>query len=421
MEGAGVSLSEASSEPPSLLSPAEAVAALCSQLRPVGVEAASLAAAAGRVLAERARADRDSPPADVSAMDGYAFRLADWPADGGWLHVAGEVDIGQAPPPLPERAAFRVFTGGAIPPGADTVVPRERVTEEAAGDAARSGRIRAASAEAAPTLGRHIRRRGENARAGDTILPAGTPVTSAALSALAAFGSIPWVRRQVRVAICTTGDELYDAATTDALLPPFAIRDGNGPTIAAFVAGLPWARVVSSERVADNAAATAEAVRAALQRADVVLLSGGVSMGDHDHVPGACRAAGCRTVYHRLAMRPGKPNFGALGPAGQAVLGLPGNPGSVLAGLEVLAMPALRARAGFAETTPPRPAVEVAHAGTETLGLWWYRPARLDAAGRAHLIDHRGSGDIAGPAAMHGFVEVPPHEPTAAAPRRWLA
>ena len=406
-----------------MVSPAEAAAALCARLSPVGTEAIGPSALAGRVLAAAATADRDSPPATVSAMDGYALRAADQPVDGGWLPVAGEVRIGEAPPALPPGAAVRVFTGGAVPAAADAVVPREHLHEEAADDRDRTGRVRWREDAPPSRVGRHVRHRGENARAGDAVLPAGVQATPAAVSALAAFGATPPVFRRVRVAVRVTGDELHDAATPADALPPFAIRDGNGPAISAFLAGLPWVETVSVERVPDSAAATADAVRSGLAEADAVILSGGVSMGDHDHVPAASVAAGCTAVYHRLAMRPGKPNFGAVGPAGQAVLGLPGNPVSVLAGLAVLALPVLRRLAGFTVSQPPRPSVAVAVAGSNpaTLPMWAYRPAVLDADGRAHAVDHRGSGDTAGPAGMHGFFEVPPGERADAAPRRWFS
>ena len=405
------------------VSPAEAAAALCARLAPVGAEEVPLRGLPGRVLAEPGRWDRDSPPADVSAMDGYALRAADAPASGRWLPVAGEVAIGREPPACPPGAAVRVFTGGAVPAGADCVVPRELLEEEAAGDAARTGRVRWLPGSPAPIPGGHVRRRGENARAGDAALPAGAAVTPAAASALASAGAVPRVHRRVRVAVRLTGDELHDASLPAGAVPPCGIRDSNGPLIRAFLAGLPWAEAVSVERVPDDAEATAASVRSALTEAaaDAVLLSGGVSMGDHDHVPAACVAAGCTPVYHRLAMRPGKPNFGAVGPAGQAVLGLPGNPGSVLAGLFVLASPALRRLAGFADAQPPRPRLRVEHAGAETLNLWAYRPARIGEDGAARLLGHRGSGDPAGPAAMDGLVEVPPGERAGAAPRRWYA
>ena len=401
------------------VSPAEAAGALCARLAPVGVEAVPLRGLAGRALAEPGRWDRDSPPADASAMDGYALRAADAPAAGGWLPVAGEVSIGQEPVACPPGAAVRVFTGGAVPPGADCVVPRELLVEEATGDAARTGRIRWRGGSPPPTAGKHLRRRGENARAGDPVLAAGAEATPAAVSALASAGASPAVFRRVRVAVRLTGDELHDAEAPE--VPPFGIRDSNGPLVRAFLAGLPWAEVASVERVPDDAGATADAVRSGLEEADAVLLSGGVSMGDHDHVPAACVAAGCVPVYHRLSMRPGKPNFGAVGPAGQAVLGLPGNPNSVLAGLHVLALPALRRLAGFADAQPPRPRVAVRDAGPATLPLWSYRPARLGDDGAARLIGHRGSGDPAGVASLHGLVEVPPGEPADAADRRWFA
>ncbi len=146
-----------------------------------------------------------------------------------------------------------------------------------------------------------------------------------------------------------------------------------------------------------------------LDACDAVVLTGGVSMGDYDHVPAAVEAVGGRTVFHKLALRPGKPMLGAVGPRGQAILGLPGNPVSVMVTVRRLGIAALRRLAGFAKVDPPLPMVSLQEASTKPLHLWWYRPVRLLADGKAELVHSMGSGDLVSAARSDGFIELPPH------------
>ncbi|MEM6458212.1 MAG: molybdopterin molybdotransferase MoeA [Planctomycetota bacterium] len=397
---------------PAMATPHAAAAAWRDRLTPVATETVTPGDAVGRILAEDVTADRDSPAADVSAMDGYAVRLRDL-TPGGSLPVAFAVQTGVAPPPLPAGAAARLFTGGVVPEGADTVVKREDADESAPGTF--TPRPDATS----PDAGQHIRRRGENAARGDVLLRHGSPITPAAAVTLAAVGCpTPGVYRRVRVVVLVTGNEVRPAS--GGVDDP-EVRDSNGPGLAALLRGSAWCELVSVERVADTPAATRAAFADAAARADVVLSTGGVSMGDHDHVPAAALALGAEVLYHHLSMRPGKPNFGAVLPDGTAVVALPGNPVSAFVGTVVLGGPALRRRGGWAEepqrqrvlVDPGRPPVPA------TLGLWRYLPATVHTDGRAAPLANRGSGDVAALGPSHGLLELPPDTPIDAGDAAW--
>lgn len=379
-------------------SPARACEALVERLAPVPAERIDLSGAAGRILAEPLLADRPSPPADVSAMDGYALRLDDLAA--GRLSVRGEVAMGQRPPDLPSGspAAVRIVTGGGIPQGADTVIRREDVTEHGdhiTVDPALADRI---------TPGANIRRAGENLAAGSTVVPAGTRITPPVAGALATFGAArPAVRRRVRAALLLTGDELL---AVDAEPTPWQIRDSNGHVLAAMLGGQPWIDVVHRQHCPDTREALDAALASALERADAVILTGGVSMGDKDHVPAAVRAAGGEVLFHRLPQRPGKPILGAIGPRGQCILGLPGNPVSVMVTARRIGAPALDAMAG--RRAPAPPSVRISDPDDRTIHLWWHRLVRTGRDGDVTLAGSVGSGDLVAAARADGFVEVAP-------------
>lgn len=390
-------MSAASSSTRSALSsPHEALAALLARLNPVAAERLPLERAAGRVLAEPVRADRPSPACDVSAMDGYAVRLADLAL--GKLPVAGEVVIGQAPPRLPPGQAVRIFTGGAVPTEAEAVIPRENITESLA----------AITLPAGLSLqpGANIRRAGENLLAGETVIEVGQAITPAVVAALATFGQVePLVYRPVRVSVLTTGDEVLPPSAAPS---PWQLRDSNGPFLRGLLGGLPWVDLLHVQQVRDDPTALQHALGQALGDSDAVLLTGGVSMGDHDHVPDAVRQAGSEVVFHKLAIRPGKPMLGAVGPAGQAILGLPGNPVSVMVTARRFAVPALRKLAGYAVPETLAATVELTNPDDKVLGLWWYRPVRLISVGQVECVPSKGSGDVVSAARSDGVIEMPP-------------
>lgn len=389
-----------------ILSPHDARDRLLARLTPVKAEGVPLARAIGRVLAEAVVSDRDSPPQDVSAMDGFAM-LRDQATPGAAWPIGGESRMGQPPAALKTGTVVRVSTGAAVPADAELVVKREDVQESV-------GTIRLREDYLPGPGSAHIRRRGENAPAGQVVLAAGSTLTPAGVGAAAAMGiDQPRVHRRVRVGVLITGDEF---AADGQCLPPWQIRDSNGPAIAAFLGRFPFVDPLPPRRCPDQLGDTTAALRELQARCDLVITSGGVSMGDRDHVPAAAAAADFQVVYHKLAMRPGKPNFAAVHPTGQAVLGLPGNPVSVLCGLTQLVAPALRHLAGSSNLFPDRQRITLDPSEapnpekTKTLPLWHYQLARLTAPGHAMLIAHRGSGDLTAAAAAHGFIQTPPHQ-----------
>jgi molybdopterin molybdotransferase len=381
-------------------SPSEALLKVLGHLAPVDSEAIALAQSAGRILAEPVKSDRPSPPADVSAMDGYALRLGDIADLDSPLRrpIAAEVALGHAPPPLPPAHVLRIFTGGAVPPEADVVIPRELVKEEPE------------AIVIPPALalrpGQHIRRRGDNLAAYQTVLQSGQPITPAVAAALAAFGyATPRVHRRVRLAIIVTGNELLPV---DSRPQPWQLRDSNGPMLASLFSNIPWIESAAPQHIDDDPGRIRQTLGAALEESDAILLTGGVSMGDHDYVPAAIEAVGGRIVFHKLPLRPGKPLLGAIGPKSQAIFGLPGNPLSSLITARRLAAVALRRLGGFVAPDPVPPVVEVSNPDGQSLPLWWYRPVQLIEPGRAGLVQSQGSGDLVSAARSDGFIEISP-------------
>lgn len=385
-------------------SPAAAVEALCVRVRAVGTETVGLEHAFGRVLARPVVADRASPAADVSAMDGYAVRRSDLRP--GRHAVVGEVRIGRVPPPL-VGGVLRIVTGAPVPEGADAVVKREDVRElggEIEIDADAAARVRP---------GANIRVRGENIGAGETVVSGGRVIGPAEIAALACFGvAEPRVHRRVRVGVLVTGDEVLGAGEAPSM---WELRDSNGPALRALFGACGWAEVVGPRLAADEPRAVRRAIESLLAECDALVLTGGVSMGDRDYVPGAVMEVGAQVVFHRLPQRPGKPVLGAVMPDGRPVLGLPGNPVSVLVTARRIAAPVL-AKAGGIDGCASPPLVKLEAGPGARFDLWWHRPVRLVGDGRAVILEGKGSGDIVTAARSDGFVEVPPGE---AGPGPW--
>lgn len=371
-----------------------AIAQLRERLQIVPTEELPLAAVAGRILAQPLVADRDSPSLDVSAMDGYALRLAD--IVDGPMPVPATTVAGAAPAHLPPLTAVKIFTGAAVPAGADCVIRREDTREH-------QGSVVVRVPRESIRIGQNIRRQGENIRAGQAVLDAGVELNSVAMAAVASFGAARLsVRRRVRVSILNTGDEL---AAPGAPVQAWQIRDSNGPTLEAWLGGLPWVEIVSRGRVADDFDSVRRAIVERSAQCEAVLLTGGVSMGDTDYVPGAIESLGGEIVFHRLPIRPGKPILGGcLG--GALLLGLPGNPVSVAVTARVFGLPLLSHLAGRREPAS-QPSVELVDAGEAQLPLVWYRLVELDPAGRVRLVPSKGSGDVVSLAQSAGFITIP--------------
>ena len=392
---AGAPLDRAARRRP-LLTPQQAVDLLCEWLQPVPGAPGSWSDAAGRVLEAPVAADRPSPALDVSAMDGFAIEVTDSvPAS---FAVAGEANIGVAPRSLPRASAMKIFTGSPVPEGANCVVRLEDVVATAAEIRLRPGVV--------ARVGDNIRRAGENCAAGDEVVSSGQVITPAVAAALAAFVSGPVsLRRRVCVRALVTGNEVRPPGEA---VESWQLRDSNGPAMAAFVQSLPWAEWGGIRYAKDDLESVSGALRECLEDADLLLLSGGVSVGDYDFVPDAVVSAGCEIIFHKLPIRPGKPVLGAVGHGNRVIMGLPGNPLAVLVILRRLVLPVLQQLAGFREPAPAAPMVRTALPTEKPRDTYWYRPVRLTANGEARLVASRGSGDLVSAAASDGFIEVLP-------------
>jgi molybdopterin molybdotransferase len=309
----------------------EALARLLQAVTPLPPATVPLHEALGWALAERVVADRDVPPTDRSAMDGFAVRAADCSAPGSTLGVIGELRAGEDPASIVVGAgeAARVFTGSVIPRGADAVVMVEQTREDRPG--------RTVLVKAPPEPGQHVRRRGEDVRAGDAVVEPGAIVRPAEIAGLAAVGRTRVsVVRAPRAAVISTGDEIVEVGRVPA---PHQVRNANAAMLLArFHAMRIDARYLG---IAGDEREALDALIAEGLSADLLVLSGGVSVGDYDLVESALIRAGCERLFHNVAMRPGKPIVAARR-GGCLVLGLPGNPVSAFTCFEVFARPALR-------------------------------------------------------------------------------
>jgi molybdopterin molybdotransferase len=324
-----------------LLSVAEALERVLAQAAPLPAEDAPLADACGRVLAADLKALRTQPPADVSAMDGYAVRAGDVASVPAHLKIIGEVAAGRPfGRPVGPGEAARIFTGGVMPDDADTVVIQEH--------AKRDGDRLAVEKPAA--RGRHIRARGLDFKAGDTLLCAGHRLTARDL-ALAAGMNHPRVpvHRRPRIAVFATGDELVPPGAQPA---PGQIVSSNTFALAA-LARAQGADVEDLGIVRDQLDATIAAVRGARELGvDVLLTGGGASVGDYDLVQAALAAEGMTLSFWKLALRPGRPLMhGRLGPI--HVLGVPGNPVSAFVCGLLFLVPLIRRLCGRTDLALP--------------------------------------------------------------------
>ena len=320
---------------PELLTVEQALERVLEHAHPLPTETVTLEDAFGRVLREPARSAVDLPPFPSSAMDGFALRAAETPGE---LPIAFRVAAGAAPPgPLPAGAAAGIATGGTVPDGADAVVPVEIVED-------RGDRLIVPDAS---TAGQHIRPRGGDVGAGDVVVEPGTILGSVQIGALAAAGVATLVcSSRPRVAVLATGNELRSPGET---LEPGQIYESNRRMIASALNGS-GAEVDVLPVAADDEDSHRAAIERGLQ-ADVLVTSGGVSMGPHDLVRRVAAELGVSEVFWGVAVKPGKPlAFGVRGST--LVFGLPGNPVSSLVGTLLFVRPALLARQGAAHPQP---------------------------------------------------------------------
>ncbi len=359
------------------------------------IETVPLRAALGRVLATTLESGIDVPDMAMSSMDGYAIRTADLaPADVTRLPLSQRVAAGHAPAPLAPGSAARIFTGAPLPPGADAVVMQEQVEVE--GDGVRFS-VR-------PAPGANVRPAGNDIRRGDAILPAGRRLRpqDIGLAASVGLGKLP-VYAPIRVGIFFTGDELIEPGEP---LAPGKIYDSNRYVVDGLLreAGC---EVVDLGLVGDTLEATEAAMREAAGRADLVVTSGGVSVGEEDHVRIALERLGELRLW-RLNIKPGKPlAYGRVD--GTAFIGLPGNPVSVFATFCLFVVPVIRVLQGRAWHKP--------NVFPLVADFDWPRPdsrreflrARLvvgDGAPRVQIYPNQDSGVLTSTAWADGFIEL---------------
>ncbi len=353
-----------------------------------GTERVALADADGRVLAEPLVAGLDLPPWDNSAMDGYALRLADW--QGEPLAVSQRILAGCAPQPLQPGTCARIFTGAPLPEGAELVEMQENVEVLA------DGRVRLLEPL---KVGQNVRARGQETRSGEIVLPAGTRLGPIEMGLCASLGAAELVvRRRPVVAVISTGDELVPPGQA---LGPGQIYNSNRSLLIAWLKRLGCA-VVDAGILADDLELTRKAL-ADLGQVDLILSTGGVSVGEADFLGAALREEGELALW-KLAIKPGKPlTFGHF--RGVPVIGLPGNPASTLVTFGLLARPYLLRRLGVAEVEPLGFVVPAGFTWKKPGNRREYLRARLE-NGRAVIYPNQSSGVLRSAAWAEGLVEV---------------
>ena len=299
-------------------------------------EQVSLAAATDRYCAGAIHADIAVPPADNSAMDGYAVASGDVP---GSLFVSQRAPAGSVPVPLAAGTAARIFTGAEIPAGADAVILQEDATVE-------SDRVSLPAARS----GQHIRRRGDDIQPGDQLVARGQRLRPQDIGLLASVGiDTVWVFAPLSVAVLTTGDELREPGSGE--LGPGQIFNSNRLSLAAQIRSLGM-NVVDMGNLPDDPGKIGEALERAAKAADCIVTAGGVSVGEEDHVRGQIEERGVLDVW-KLAIKPGKPlAFGQV--CGTPIFGLPGNPVSAFVTFALVAKPWLIKRQGGSAAPSPR-------------------------------------------------------------------
>lgn len=360
-----------------MLSVQQAKDCLFRQATPRPSERISTAAALGRVLASDVLSPMDVPVFDNSAMDGYAFGYS----DAEQYTISQEIPAGSlAAAPLARGEAARIFTGAPLPAGADTVVPQELVE--------RTG-VQLRFDPRALALGANVRLRGAQCRAGAVIATAGTVLKPGALGLLASVGVVEVeVYRLPSVAVIVTGNELQAAGSP---LQSGQIYDSNSPLLRAFLQEL-GISTISSFQVKDDPQALADSIQQALQQCDVLILSGGISVGDYDYVQDTLLQAGVDPLFYKIKQKPGKPLF--VGKRGeQWVFALPGNPAAVVTCWYQYLLPTLRTTLGHRHAFAPLFHAPLATEWTKKAGLTHFLKAYCE-AGQVHLLEGQDSFNL---------------------------
>ncbi|AKT31302.1 molybdopterin molybdotransferase MoeA [Pseudomonas syringae pv. actinidiae] len=391
-------------EPKTLLPVEEAIARLLAMAEATQIterQRVSLADAEGRVLAVDLVSTLDLPPWPNSAMDGYALRQADWTGEP--LTVSQRIFAGQAPEPLAPGTCARIFTGAPMPEGADCVEMQENADVQA------DQRVRFSEPL---SVGQNIRPQGQETRVGDSVLAAGTRLGPIELGLAASLGLAELeVIRRVRVAVLSTGDELIEPGQP---LGPGQIYNSNRVLLCSWLKRL-HCEVVDAGILPDDLLQTRAAL-ASLHDVDLILSTGGVSVGEADFLGHALREEGELTLW-KLAIKPGKPlTFGHF--RGVPVIGLPGNPASTLVTFALLARAYLLRRQGVMDVAPMQFPVPAGFVWTRPGNRREYLRGRLE-QGRAVVYRNQSSGVLRSAAWADGLIEV--REGTTVAEGDWVS
>ncbi len=384
------------------------VLAVARERRIAEAERVSTFDALGRVLAEGVRSGLDVPPADNTAMDGYALRAADVPAAGTVLPVSQRIPAGIVGAPLDAGTAARIFTGAQVPAGADAVVMQEQC-EAVPGEGLGAVRV-----NTVPGTGQWIRRRGEDVQLGAEVLAAGARLGPQALGMAASVGAADLlVRRRPRVALFSTGDELVMPGEP---LKPGAIYNSNRFTLRALLQAA-GCEVVDRGIVPDRLDATRAALREAAEGVDLILTCGGVSVGEEDHLKPAVQAEGWLEAF-QIAMKPGKPlAFGGVKredgrtpgetPDETLFIGLPGNPVSAFVTFLLIVAPTLRALQGCTSAMPAAVSVRADFDWPKPDRRREFLRARFNAEGGLDLFPNQSSGVLTSAVWADGLIDNP--------------
>ena len=387
---------------PALLTPTEASVAIEASLSPLPIETCSIADAAGRILREDLWAERDQPPFDRVAMDGIAIATHALYASHGAFRIAGTVAAGARPLTLIDPSTcLEVMTGAVLPPGADAVIPVENIT-------VKDGIAQVDGALKVPAWD-NVHRQASDALQGSLALRSGLRLRGPELAAAASTGtSSLQVTVKPRIAVISTGDELIRPGLA---LEPWQIRRSNTYGILACLHthGYP---ILTDDHIGDQPDGLRERLATHLATHTVLILSGGVSAGRFDHVPAALESIGVRKIFHKVAQRPGKPLWFGVGPQGQAVFALPGNPVSTLVCLVRYVLPALSYLSG--EQVLPQRWAPLQDSFSARHDLTAFIPIERSAdsthAGAVCLHPTHGSGDFSSLINTLGFAELIPQQ-----------
>lgn len=377
---------------------AKAQAAVLRAVKPLPAVRLSLEKAFGFVLREHIRADRPLPPFNRSAMDGYAVRYADLAKGLRRFRRVGTLEAGAAwRGPVRPGECLKIMTGAPVPPGLDAV---EQVEKTKAGGAY------VELFTEAPERWQHIHRLGADCKKGARLIAAGQPLTPGRVAVAASVGAASVaVTRAIRVAVIATGNELVGAARKPA---PYQIRDSNSRFLMARLAEIPWTTATFGGVIKDDPRALRRALASALKKNDVLIVTGGVSMGERDHIPDVLTECGAHNRLYKSAIRPGKPVwFGVKGKT--AVFGLPGNPVSVAATFREFVLPALRKMAGFGGAVPFPLHLPLAAPAKKKHGLREFRVGCYANGGAAvvPVPGYQGSGDFVSAGRSDGLIVIP--------------